>query len=125
VNGVRLVYPMEDEAMRFLNKIANTFFAQVFSFLLDQPINDTLCGTKVIWKKDYEQLAKVRQHFGTLDPFGDFDLIFGARKLNLKIMEVPVRYKSRVYGETNISRFRDGALLLRTAALAARKIKFA
>jgi SAM-dependent methyltransferase len=125
VHGTRMIYPMEDEAMRFLNKIGNAFFAQVFSFLLDQPIKDTLCGTKVIWKKDYERLAKIRESFGTLDPFGDFDLIFGARKLNLKIMEIPVRYKSRVYGETNISRFRDGALLLRTAALAARKIKFA
>jgi hypothetical protein len=79
----------------------------------------------VIWKSDYQRLAKRRAYFGQLDPFGDFDLIFGARKLNLKIMEIPIRYRSRVYGETNISRFRDGALLLRMTALAARKIKFA
>jgi SAM-dependent methyltransferase len=125
VHGTRMVYPMEDQAMRFLNKLGNTFFAQAFSFLLDQPIKDTLCGTKVLWKKDYERLAKARAYFGELDPFGDFDLIFGACRLNLKIMEIPIRYKSRVYGETNISRFRDGALLLRMTALAARKIKFA
>lgn len=125
VHGTRLVYPMEDEAMRFLNKLGNTFFARSFSFLLDQRLEDTLCGTKVIWKKDYQRLAQRRAYFGKADPFGDFDLIFGARKLNLKIMEIPVRYKSRVYGETNISRFRDGALLLKMTALAARKIKFA
>ena len=125
VHGTRMVYPMEDEAMRFLNKAGNAFFAKTFSFLLGQALKDTLCGTKVIWKSDYERLAKRRGYFGELDPFGDFDLIFGARKLNLKIMEIPVRYKSRVYGETNISRFRDGALLLRMTALAARKIKFA
>jgi SAM-dependent methyltransferase len=125
VQGTRMVYPMEDEAMRFLNRLGNTFFALSFSFLLDQSIKDTLCGTKVLWKKDYERLAAARAYFGKLDPFGDFDLIFGARKLNLKIVEIPIRYKSRVYGETNISRFRDGALLLRMTALAARKIKFA
>ena len=125
VHGTRMVYPMEDQAMRYLNKVGNAFFARTFSFLLDQPIKDTLCGTKVIWKKDYERLARDRAYFGRLDPFGDFDLIFGARKLNLKIMEIPIRYKSRVYGDTNISRFRDGALLLRMTLLAARKIKFA
>jgi 2-polyprenyl-3-methyl-5-hydroxy-6-metoxy-1,4-benzoquinol methylase len=125
VQGTRMVYPMEDEAMRFLNRVGNAFFARTFSFLLGQSLKDTLCGTKVIWKSDYERLAKRRAYFGQLDPFGDFDLIFGARKLNLKIMEIPIRYRSRVYGKTNISRFRDGALLLRMTALAARKIKFA
>jgi SAM-dependent methyltransferase len=125
VQGTRLVYPMEDEAMRFLNKIGNTFFAKTFSFLLDQAVTDTLCGTKVIWKRDYERLARNRVYFGNFDPFGDFDLIFGARKLNLKILEIPIRYRNRVYGETNISRFRDGLTLLRMSAFAARKIKFA
>ncbi|MDP9149053.1 MAG: glycosyltransferase [Myxococcota bacterium] len=125
VHGTRMVYPMENEAMRFLNKCGNAFFARAFSFLLGQRIRDTLCGTKVLWKKDYERLARARAYFGEIDPFGDFDLIFGARKLNLKIMEIPIRYKSRVYGTTNISRFRDGALLLKMTALAARKIKFA
>jgi hypothetical protein len=125
VQGTRLVYPMEDEAMRFLNRIGNTFFAKTFSFLLDQAVTDTLCGTKVLWKKDYDRLVKNRSYFGDFDPFGDFDLIFGARKLNLKILEIPVRYRNRVYGETNISRFRDGLTLLRMSAVAARKIKFA
>ncbi len=125
VHGTRLVYPMEDEAMRFLNRIGNTFFAETFSFLLDQPIKDTLCGTKVLWKRDYERIAENRTYFGDFDPFGDFDLIFGAAKLNLRIQEIPIRYKARTYGETNISRFRHGLLLLRMSAFAAKKLKFA
>jgi len=124
VQGTRLVYPMEDDAMRFLNKVGNAFFAKVFSFLLGQAIKDTLCGTKVMWRKDYERLSQNRTFFGEFDPFGDFDLIFGASKLNLKILELPVRYRSRTYGETNIKRFRDGLLLLRMSLLAARKLKF-
>jgi 2-polyprenyl-3-methyl-5-hydroxy-6-metoxy-1,4-benzoquinol methylase len=124
VHGTRLVYPMEDEAMRFLNKLGNAAFAKTFSFLLDQPIKDTLCGTKVLWRGDYQQIVKNRSYFGDFDPFGDFDLIFGARRIHLKIMEIPVRYRSRTYGETNISRFRHGLLLLRMCALASRKIKF-
>jgi SAM-dependent methyltransferase len=124
VHGTRLVYPMEDDAMRFLNKLGNTFFARAFTFLLDQPIRDTLCGTKVLWAKDYLRIVKNRAYFGDFDPFGDFDLIFGARKLSLKIMEIPVRYRSRAYGETNISRFRHGILLFQMCAFASRKIKF-
>ncbi|HEX7602786.1 MAG TPA: bifunctional class I SAM-dependent methyltransferase/glycosyltransferase family 2 protein [Polyangiaceae bacterium] len=124
VHGTRLVYPMEDEAMRFLNRIGNAFFAETFSFLLDQPIKDTLCGTKVLWKTDYERIAANRAYFGDFDPFGDFDLIFGAAKLNLRIMEIPIRYKARTYGETNISRFKHGLILLRMSAFAAKKIKF-
>lgn len=124
VHGTRLVYPMEDRAMRFLNKLGNTFFARTFSFLLNQPIKDTLCGTKVMWRSDYERLAQNRSYFGDFDPFGDFDLIFGATKLNLKIMEIPVRYRSRTYGDTNISRFRHGLLLLRMSVVAAKRLKF-
>jgi SAM-dependent methyltransferase len=124
VHGTRLVYPMEDEAMRFLNRIGNTFFAEAFSFLLDRPIKDTLCGTKVLWKKDYQRIADDRAYFGDFDPFGDFDLIFGAARQNLRILEIPIRYKARTYGETNISRFRHGLLLLRMSAFAAKKIKF-
>jgi SAM-dependent methyltransferase len=122
--GTRLVYPMENDAMRFLNKVGNTFFAKTFSFLLGQPIKDTLCGTKVLWRDDYQRIVQNRAFFGDFDPFGDFDLIFGASKLNLKILELPVRYRSRTYGETNIQRFRDGALLIRMCFLAARKLKF-
>jgi SAM-dependent methyltransferase len=125
VHGSRLVYRMESEAMRPLNRLGNAFFARAFSFLIDQPVTDSLCGTKVLWKKDYERLVANRAYFGDFDPFGDFDLIFGARKLNLKIVEIPICYRNRVYGETNISRFRDGWILLKMTAFAARRIKFA
>jgi SAM-dependent methyltransferase len=124
IQGTRLVYPMEDRAMRFLNKLGNIFFSQLFTFLLNQPIKDTLCGTKVIWRKDYGRLALNRGHFGDFDPFGDFDLIFGAAHLNLKLVEIPIRYRNRIYGTTNISRFRHGWMLLRMSAVAARKLKF-
>jgi ubiquinone/menaquinone biosynthesis C-methylase UbiE len=124
VQGTRLVYPMEDEAMRFLNRIANIGFSKLFTYLLNQPLKDTLCGTKVLWKEDYERLAENRAYFGDFDPFGDFDLIFGAARLNMKIAEIPIRYRNRTYGETNISRFRHGWLLLKMSAVAARKLKF-
>jgi ubiquinone/menaquinone biosynthesis C-methylase UbiE len=124
VMGSRLVYPMEKEAMRFLNILGNKFFSAAFSFLLDQPIKDTLCGTKVMFRKDYLQLAQNRKYYGNFDPFGDFDLIFGAAKMDLKILEIPIRYKARTYGTTNISRFKHGWLLLKMVALATRKIKF-
>ncbi|MEP7320812.1 MAG: glycosyltransferase [Saprospiraceae bacterium] len=124
INGVRLVYPMEDKAMRFFNMIGNKFFAAAFTWLLGQPIRDTLCGTKVIWRKDYERLIGNRAYFGNFDPFGDFDLLFGAAKLNLKITEMPVRYHSRRYGETNISRWSHGFLLLKMVGFATRRIKF-
>ncbi|HZD54761.1 MAG TPA: bifunctional class I SAM-dependent methyltransferase/glycosyltransferase family 2 protein [Candidatus Aquicultoraceae bacterium] len=125
INGSRLVYPMEKQAMRFLNNLANKFFSVAFTWLLDQRFKDTLCGTKVLYRKDYEKIAAGRDYFGDFDPFGDFDLIFGAAKLNLDIAEVPVRYRERTYGTTQISRFRHGWLLLRMTLFAARKIKFA
>jgi SAM-dependent methyltransferase len=124
INGVRLVYPMEQEAMRTLNFLGNKFFSLAFSWLLGQPIKDTLCGTKVLWKKDYELIKANRAYFGDFDPFGDFDLIFGAAKLNLKIVDLPIRYRERTYGTTNISRWKHGLLLLRMVAFAARRIKF-
>lgn len=124
INGVRLVYPMEEKAMRFLNLLGNKFFSLAFSWLLGQPIKDTLCGTKVLWKSDYERIAANRGYFGDFDPFGDFDLLFGAARLNLKHVEIPIRYRERTYGDTNISRFSHGLLLLRMVAFAARKIKF-
>jgi SAM-dependent methyltransferase len=123
VNGTRLVYPMENEAMRPLNFIANRFFAGVFSYLVNQRFSDTLCGTKVVTRKHYEAISRGRDYFGDFDPFGDFDLIFGASKQNLKIVEVPVHYGARVYGETQISRFRDGWLLLRMVGFAFMKLK--
>jgi ubiquinone/menaquinone biosynthesis C-methylase UbiE len=124
VNGVRLVYPMEKDAMRFANLLGNKFFSLAFSWLLGQPIKDTLCGTKVLRKDDYEQLAANRSYFGDFDPFGDFDLLFGAAKLNLQLVEVPIRYRERTYGETNIQRWRHGWLLLKMCAFAAGRIKF-
>ena len=124
INGVRLVYPMESEAMRFFNIIGNKFFSIAFSWLLGQKIKDTLCGTKVLFKNDYETLVKNRHYFGDFDPFGDFDLIFGAAKMNMKIAEMPIRYRDREYGDTNISRWRHGWLLLKMVAFAAKKIKF-
>jgi SAM-dependent methyltransferase len=123
INGCRLVYPMEDEAMRFLNMLGNKFFAKAFSWLLNQRIKDTLCGTKVLFKKDYDNIQRNRSYFGDFDPFGDFDLIFGAAKQNLKIIEVPVKYRARGYGETNISRFSHGWLLLKMTMFAYRKLK--
>ena len=124
VNGCRLVYTMDPKAMRFLNLAANRFFALLLSKLMGQPIKDSLCGTKVLWRRDYEALARNRSYFGNVDPFGDFDLLFGAAKLNLKIVEVPIRYRQRIYGSTNISRFADGWLLLRMSAKAAGKLFF-
>lgn len=125
VNGARLVYPMQERAMRFLNMLANRFFAASFSWLLGQRVRDTLCGTKAIWRVDYQLLARQRSYFGDFDPFGDFDLIFGAARLNLHMIEVPVRYGARTYGETNISRWRHGLLLLKMLVFAARRLKFA
>lgn len=123
VNGSRLVYPMEDEAMRFLNLIANKSFSYLFSWLLSQRFTDTLCGTKVLRRSDYARLKAGRAYFGDFDPFGDFDLIFGAAKLNLKVIEVPIRYASRTYGETQISRFRHGFMLIRMVLFAFFRIK--
>jgi SAM-dependent methyltransferase len=124
INGCRLVYPMEKQAMRFLNLIANKSFGMFFSYLLGQRVKDTLCGTKVLFKKDYQIIQKNRHYFGDFDPFGDFDLLFGAAKLNLKIVEVNVRYKDRQYGTTQINRFKHGWLLIRMTIYAAEKLKF-
>jgi SAM-dependent methyltransferase len=123
-NGVRLVYPMDEEAMQFLNLCANKTFGIIFTWLLGQPVKDTLCGTKVLSRAHYEQIAANRAYFGDFDPFGDFDLLFGAAKLNLKIADVPIRYKERTYGTTNIQRWSHGWLLLRMVLFAARKLKF-
>jgi SAM-dependent methyltransferase len=122
-NGVRLVYPMEDQAMRMLNLCANKFFSAAFTWALGQPIKDTLCGTKALYRSDYHRIAANRAHFGDFDPFGDFDLLFGADRLQLKIADIPIRYRNRTYGTTNIQRWRHGLLLLRMLMLAVRKIK--
>ncbi|HQS83470.1 MAG: glycosyl transferase [Alphaproteobacteria bacterium 16-39-46] len=123
INGTRLIYPMENQAMQFLNFLANKIFSWIFTYLLAQRFTDTLCGTKVLWARDYKKIIKNRTYFGDFDPFGDFDLIFGASKLNLKVVEIPVRYRARDYGSTQISRFTHGWLLLRMVLLAYRKFK--
>jgi hypothetical protein len=115
---------MESQAMRYLNLVANKFFGLAFSWMLGQPIRDTLCGTKVLWAEDYRRIAVNRGYFGDFDPFGDFDLLFGAARLNLKIVGLPVRYHARRYGETNIQRWRHGWLLVRMLLFAARRLKF-
>jgi len=123
-NGSRLLYPMDDKAMQFLNIIGNRIFGVAFTFLLGQQIRDTLCGTKALWARDYRRIVANRGYFGDFDPFGDFDLLFGASRLGLHIRDVPVHYKERTYGSTNISRFRHGLLLLRMTVIAARRIRF-
>jgi SAM-dependent methyltransferase len=123
VHGTRLVYPMEQQAMRFLNLLANWTFSVMFTWLLNRRLTDTLCGTKVLRRSDYLRLKANRDYFGHFDPFGDFDLIFGAAKLGLHTIEIPIRYASRSYGETQISRFRHGWMLLKMVAFAYRKLK--
>jgi SAM-dependent methyltransferase len=123
INGTRMVYPKEDQAMRFLNLAANWMFAKIFSYLLNQRYSDTLCGTKVLYRRDYERIAANRSFFGDFDPFGDFDLLFGAAKLSLKTVEIPIRYRNRTYGTTQISRFSHGWLLLKMVVFAFRKMK--
>jgi ubiquinone/menaquinone biosynthesis C-methylase UbiE len=124
INGVRLVYPMQEQAMRFLNLLGNKFFSLAFSWLLGQPVKDTLCGTKVLRKHHYDRIVANRSYFGEFDPFGDYDLIFGAAKQNLKIVDMPIRYQDRTYGSTNIDRWRHGLLLFRMLAIAAFRLKF-
>jgi hypothetical protein len=123
VNGSRLVYGLEPGSMRFLNVLGNKLFSLVFTWLLDQPVKDTLCGTKALTKRHYEEIARGRSFFGDFDPFGDFDLLLGAARLNLKIVDFPVRYGARTYGTTKISRFRHGWLLLKMSVFAFRKLK--
>ncbi|MBR0969437.1 MULTISPECIES: bifunctional class I SAM-dependent methyltransferase/glycosyltransferase family 2 protein [Bradyrhizobium] len=123
INGSRLVYPMDAGAMRFLNLIANKVFSYLFSWLLNQRYTDTLCGTKVLRRSDYHRLKAGKAYFGDFDPFGDFDLIFGASKLNLKSIDIPIRYAARSYGETQISRFSHGWMLLKMVVFAFFKIK--
>jgi GT2 family glycosyltransferase len=124
LNGSRLVYPMEKQAMRFFNILGNKFFAAAFSFVLGQRFKDTLCGTKVLSRAHYKRLAATREFFGEFDPFGDFDLLFGAARMGLKIVEIPVHYRERKYGTTNIQRWRHGVILLRMLLFAASRLKF-
>jgi SAM-dependent methyltransferase len=125
INGSRLVYDMEPGAMRLLNMLGNQVFSRFFRAITGYHVKDTLCGTKVLTRENYELIARERHHFGDFDPFGDFDLLFGAARLNRKIVDLPVRYQSRTYGDTNISRFRHGLLLLRMTMFAFWKFRLA
>ena len=124
INGSRLVYPVDKKAMRFFNIMGNKFFALGFSFVLGQRFKDTLCGTKVLTKENYHKIVKNRSYFGDFDPFGDFDLILGASRLGLRIIEVPITYRERTYGDTNIQRWKHGVILLKMLIFSALKIKF-
>ncbi|MEK7100455.1 MAG: glycosyltransferase family 2 protein [Patescibacteria group bacterium] len=124
VIGSRLIYPMEKQAMRLLNYFGNKIFSIIFSFIIEQRVKDTLCGTKSLLRKNYEIIKRNQRYFGNFDPFGDFDLIFGAAKQNFKIVEIPVRYKERRYGSTNIDRFRHGLLLIKMSLIGLQKLKF-
>ena len=123
INGSRLVYPMEDEAMRIVNLFGNKFFSLVFTWLLGQRIKDTLCGTKVLRKADYERIAAARKEFGEFDPFGDFDLLFGAARIKLPLVEMPVRYRARVSGHTKVRPFKHGILLLEMCLIGFQQLK--
>jgi SAM-dependent methyltransferase len=123
-NGCRLIYPVSDDTMPWLNRMANRFFAWLLSYLLNTKIKDSLCGTKVLRRTHYERIAKNRSYFGDFDPFGDFDLLFGASKLGLKIQDIPVRYMPRTYGQSNIQHIKEGLVLLKMCLYAAKKIKF-
>jgi glycosyltransferase involved in cell wall biosynthesis len=124
INGSRLVYPMEDDAMRIVNLFGNKFFSLVFTWLLGQRIKDTLCGTKVLRKIDYDRIAAARKEFGEFDPFGDFDLLFGASRIKLPIVEMPVRYRARVAGHTKVQPFRHGILLLQMCVVGFLQLKW-
>lgn len=124
VIGSRLIFNLNKKSMPAVNILGNKFFALIFSWLLNQKITDTLCGSKALSKTNYKKLLKNRKYFGERDPFGDFDLILGASKQKLKIMEIPVHYHPRKYGDSNISRFKHGVLLLKMAIEAIYKIKY-
>lgn len=123
ISGSRLVYPMERQAMRFLNLVANYLFGKMFTWLLEHRVTDTLCGTKAMWREDYLRIKESSNFLGDFDPFGDFELLFGAAKLNLKSIEMPIRYRARIYGQTNISHWRHGILLLRMCWVAFWRLK--
>ena len=112
VNGTRLIYDMEKNSMRFLNRIGNRFFQFFISKIIKEALTDSLCGTKVFKKSYLNDLYFWQNIFGKKDPFGDFDLIFAAAYSGQKIVEMPIVYRERKYGTTQIARFKDGFKLL-------------
>lgn len=123
INGSRLVYPVPKAAMKFANRLGNKIFGMIFSFLLEQHIKDTLCGTKVLWRHDWERIENNLGAWGIKDLWGDYELLFGASKLHLEITEVPVHYQERVYGVTKMTRvFWNGARMFRMCSGAWRRL---
>ena len=123
INGSRLVYPMEGDAMPFLNRLGNVFFAKALGWGLNIRLGDSFCGTKMLARHDYRRMARWRSDFGDFDPFGDFELLFPAATLGLGTVDVPVRYRARTYGSTNIRRFRHGFELLKMTAICLFRIR--
>jgi glycosyltransferase involved in cell wall biosynthesis len=124
VNGSRLIYPIPKTAMKGVNLAGNKMFSAVFSYLLGQRIKDTLCGTKVLWRRDWERMQPMMGTWGTLDRWGDYELLFGAAKLNLRILDQPVHYQERIYGVTKMTKvFHNGLIMLRMCAYGFRKLK--
>lgn len=123
INGSRLLYPMEGESMRFLNRLGNIGFAKMLTAVLDTSLSDSLCGTKLMARHDYERMTAWRRDFGDFDPFGDFELIFPAAVLGMGVIDIPIRYRARTYGSTNIRRFRHGLILLRMTLIGLFRIK--
>ncbi len=115
---------MEGEAMRPLNRLGNVFFAKALSLILDIPISDALCGTKLLSRRDYERFVRWRSDFGEFDPFGDFELLFPAATMALGTVDIAVRYRDRTYGSTSIRRFAHGFELLKMTAIGFFRIKF-
>lgn len=123
INGSRIVYPMEGAAMRFLNRLGNVFFAKTLSWILGVRLGDCLCGTKLMRRDDYARMVRWRRDFGDFDPFGDFELLFPAATLGLGLVDVPIRYRARTYGSTQISRFRHGLMLLKMTFIGFLRLK--
>ena len=117
VNGTRAIYPMEKRAMPIINYVGNKIFSLILSWIMEQRVSDTLCGTKALFKKDYK---KITMEDGS---WGDFDLLFGAAGLNLKIYEMPVHYKERVAGESKMKAFEHGWILLKVCWKGLRELK--
>jgi Glycosyl transferase family 2 len=112
INGSRLVYPIPREAMKVTNRAGNVAFSWLFSLLLGQRIKDTLCGTKVIRRSDWLRMRKYVDYWGVSDLWGDYDLLLGAAKLNLRIVDLPVHYQERIAGVSKMTRVLHNAQIM-------------
>jgi glycosyltransferase involved in cell wall biosynthesis len=125
INGSRLVYPMAEDAMPFHKMVGNKMFSLLFSYILGQRVKDTLCGTKVFWRDDYERMKSYFGAWGPQDRWGDYDLLFSASKLNLKIVDLPVHYFERLHGTTKMSSvITNGIRMMAMVLVAFKKLRF-